>query len=188
MSRPALLTATSPRSSASISSRDEHGVAGLIVGWGIPTGLAPSARLGMLFLIAITMIWVGTLVGAVARSPDGVQGIAFVAIFPLTFVANTFVPVGGLPDGLRQVAEYNPISAWAAAVRTRFGNPTAIPRGRPGRWSTRWSPRSPGASRSSWSSSRSPCGPTANGRRAEVDEPPGAPLYSRRRARGLQSR
>ena len=50
-------------------------------------------------------------------------------MFPLTFIANTFVPVGGLPDGLRQVAEYNPISAWAAAVRTLFGNPTAIPDG-----------------------------------------------------------
>jgi hypothetical protein len=37
-----------------------------------------------------------------------VQGISFVTVFPLTFVANTFVPVSGLPDGLRQVAEYNP--------------------------------------------------------------------------------
>jgi ABC-2 type transport system permease protein len=105
-------------------------VAGLIVGWGITsTPLEALACFGLLFLIAISMIWLGTLVGVLARSPDGVQGIAFVAVFPLTFVANTFVPVGGLPDGLRQVAEYNPISAWAAAVRTLFGNPTAIPDG-----------------------------------------------------------
>ena len=103
-------------------------VAGVIVGWGInSTPLEALACFGLLFLIAITMIWVGTLVGVLARSPDGVQGIAFVAVFPLTFVANTFVPVSGLPEGLRQVAEYNPISAWAAAVRTLFGNPTAIP-------------------------------------------------------------
>jgi ABC-2 type transport system permease protein len=103
-------------------------VAGLIVGWGIgSTPLEALACFGLLFLIAITMIWVGTLVGTLARSADGVQGIAFVAVFPLTFVANTFVPVSGLPEGLRQVAEYNPISAWAAAVRTLFGNPTAIP-------------------------------------------------------------
>jgi ABC-2 type transport system permease protein len=105
-------------------------VAGLIVGWGITsTPLEALGCFGLLFLIAISMIWLGTLVGVLARSPDGVQGIAFVAVFPLTFVANTFVPVGGLPDGLRQVAEYNPISAWAAAVRTLFGNPTAIPDG-----------------------------------------------------------
>ena len=103
---------------------------GLIVGWGISSSaLEAVACFGLLFLIAIAMIWLGTLVGVLARSPDGVQGVAFVAIFPLTFIANTFVPVGGLPDGLRQVAEYNPISAWAAAVRTLFGNPTAIPDG-----------------------------------------------------------
>jgi ABC-2 type transport system permease protein len=103
---------------------------GLIVGWGISSSaLEALACFGLLFLIAIAMIWLGTLVGVMVRSPDAVQGIAFVAVFPLTFVANTFVPVGGLPDGLRQVAEYNPISAWAAAVRTLFGNPTAIPDG-----------------------------------------------------------
>lgn len=105
-------------------------IAGLIVGWGISSSaLEAVACFGLLFLIATAMIWLGTLVGVLVRSPDGVQGVAFVAVFPLTFIANTFVPVGGLPDGLRQVAEYNPISAWAAAVRTLFGNPTAIPDG-----------------------------------------------------------
>jgi ABC transporter DrrB family efflux protein len=103
---------------------------GLIVGWGISSSVLEAlACFGLLFLIAIAMIWLGTLVGVLVRSPDAVQGIAFVAVFPVTFVANTFVPVGGLPDGLRQVAEYNPVSAWAAAVRTLFGNPTAIPDG-----------------------------------------------------------
>jgi ABC transporter DrrB family efflux protein len=103
-------------------------VSGLIVGWGISSSaLEAIACFGLIFLIAITSIMLGTMVGVLARSPDAVQGIAFVAVFPLTFVANTFVPVGSLPDGLRQVAEYNPISAWAAAVRTLFGNPTAIP-------------------------------------------------------------
>jgi ABC transporter DrrB family efflux protein len=105
-------------------------VAGLIVGWGITsTPLEALGCFGLLFLLGITMIWLGTLVGVLVRSADAVQGIAFVAVFPLTFVANTFVPVSGLPDGLRQVAEYNPISAWAAAVRTLFGNPTAVPSG-----------------------------------------------------------
>jgi ABC transporter DrrB family efflux protein len=105
-------------------------VSGLIVGWGInSTALEALGGFGLLFLLAITMIWVGTLVGVLVRSPDAVQGIAFVTVFPLTFVANTFVPVSGLPEGLRQVAEYNPVSCWAAAVRTLFGNPTAIPSG-----------------------------------------------------------
>ncbi|MET0557044.1 MAG: ABC transporter permease [Solirubrobacterales bacterium] len=103
-------------------------VSGLIVGWGINSSPAEAlAGFGVIALLAVTMLWLGTLIGVVARSPDVVQGIAFVLIFPLTFVASTFVPVGGLPDGLRQVAEYNPVSCWAAAIRTLFGNPTATP-------------------------------------------------------------
>ena len=60
-----------------------------------------------------------------ARSPDAVQGFAFLIIFPLTFIANTFVPAGGLPSALQTVSNWNPVSAMVAAVRTLFGNPTA---------------------------------------------------------------
>jgi ABC-2 type transport system permease protein len=103
-------------------------VSGLIVGWRINSDpLEALACFGLLGLLAITMLWLGTLIGVIARSPDVGQGIAFLIIFPLTFVASTFVPVAGLPDGLRQIAEYNPVSCWAAAVRTLFGNPTATP-------------------------------------------------------------
>ncbi len=103
-------------------------ISGLLVGWQINS--SPAEALGgfaLVALLAVTMLWLGTLIGVIARSPDVVQGIAFLVIFPLTFVASTFVPVSGLPDGLRQVAEYNPVSAWAAAIRTLFGNPTATP-------------------------------------------------------------
>jgi ABC-2 type transport system permease protein len=48
-------------------------------------------------------------------------------VFPLTFLANAFVPAAGLPDGLRQIAMWNPISAVVAATRTLFGNPVATP-------------------------------------------------------------
>jgi ABC-type polysaccharide/polyol phosphate export permease len=46
-------------------------------------------------------------------------------VFPITFVSSVFVPAAGLPDGLRQFAEWNPISALATAVRDLFGNPVA---------------------------------------------------------------
>lgn len=103
-------------------------VSGLIVGWRIESDLLHAlAGFGVIALLAFTMLWVGALIGVVARSPDVVTGIGFVVVFPLTFVATTFVPVTGLPAGLRQFAEYNPVSCWAAAVRTLFGNPTATP-------------------------------------------------------------
>jgi ABC transporter DrrB family efflux protein len=103
-------------------------ISGLIVGWGINASVASAAAgYGLLLLIAALALWLGTLLGIVARSPDAVQGVAFLVIFPLTFISSAFVGTGTLPDGLRQVAEYNPISAMAAGVRTLFGNPTAIP-------------------------------------------------------------
>jgi ABC-type multidrug transport system permease subunit len=73
------------------------------------------------------MLWLGTLLGVTVRTPDAVTGVAFIVMFPLTFLANSFVPAGGLPDGLQTLAEWNPLSAVIAAVRTLFGNPTATP-------------------------------------------------------------
>ena len=105
-------------------------VTGLIIGWGVHSGFADAlAGVALLALFASAMIWLGTLVGVMVRTPDAVQGVAFMVIFPMTFLSNAFVPVSGLPNGLRQVAEYNPISAIVAATRTLFGNPTAIPDG-----------------------------------------------------------
>ena len=101
---------------------------GFIVGWSIDaSALDAIAGFALLVLFAGAMIWLGTLVGVIARSPDAVQGIAFMTVFPITFLSNAFVPAEGLPNGLQQVAEWNPISAIVAAVRTLFGNPTAVP-------------------------------------------------------------
>ena len=102
--------------------------AGLVVGWRIHTDVPHAAAgFGLLVLVAFTMLWVGMLLGTVARSADAVTGIVFIVIFPLTFVANAFVPAGTLPGVLQTVAEWNPVSALAAGLRTLFGNPTATP-------------------------------------------------------------
>ena len=101
---------------------------GLAVGWSIGSS-APEvvAAFVLLVLFAGATIATGTLLGLIARSPDAVQGLVFMAVFPLTFLSNVFVPAAGLPGGLQPVAEWNPISAVLAAVRTLFGNPTALP-------------------------------------------------------------
>jgi ABC transporter DrrB family efflux protein len=101
---------------------------GFAVGWSIDSSV-PDALAGALLLVAFAsaMIWLGTLLGVIARSPDAVQGFVFMTVFPLTFLSNAFVPAAGLPDGLQTVAEWNPISAVVAAVRSLFGNPMAVP-------------------------------------------------------------
>ena len=51
------------------------------------------------------------------------QQITFTTVFPLTFLSNVFVPTSTLPDFLRPIAEWNPVSLLTAAERHLFGNP-----------------------------------------------------------------
>lgn len=107
-------------------------LAGLLVGWRINTGIGEAiAGFALLGLFAMAMLWIGTAIGVGMRSPDSVQGIAFVIVFPLTFISNAFVPTAGLPPVLKTFAQWNPISALVAAVRTLFGNPLASTVGAP---------------------------------------------------------
>ena len=97
---------------------------GLIVGWRIRDGVLDAVA-GYLLLIgfAFAMIWVGVLLGSLVKTPEGVTGIAFAVLFPITFIASTFVPTTTMPGVLRTIAEWNPVTALADAVRILFGNP-----------------------------------------------------------------
>jgi ABC transporter DrrB family efflux protein len=100
---------------------------GLIVGWGIHTDvLHAAAGFAILLLFTLTMLWCGTLVGMLVRAPDAAQGLGFVVLFPLTFLANSFVPTQGMSSLVRTLADYNPLSAIVAAMRSLFGNPGAV--------------------------------------------------------------
>ena len=86
-------------------------VCGLLVGWRIDGGLLDAiAGYGLMLTFAFAMIWVGVLLGSVVGTPEGVTGLGFVALFPLTFLASTFVPVNTMPPALQTVAEWNPVS------------------------------------------------------------------------------
>ncbi|HVL04866.1 MAG TPA: ABC transporter permease [Acidimicrobiales bacterium] len=98
---------------------------GLLIGWRIRDGLV-SALLGylLLFAFAFAMIWVGVLLGSVVATPEGVQGIGFAVIFPITFMASTFVPTETMPGFLQTIAEWNPVTTLSNASRELFGNPS----------------------------------------------------------------
>ncbi|HEX5534809.1 MAG TPA: ABC transporter permease [Actinomycetales bacterium] len=102
---------------------------GLLVGWRIRTS-ALEALGGFLLLLvfAYAISWVMAWVGMLVPSPEVVNNAAFIVIFPLTFVANTFVPLNTLPGPLRTFAEWNPVSAVTQGARELFGN---IPPGTP---------------------------------------------------------
>jgi ABC-2 type transport system permease protein len=48
---------------------------------------------------------------------------ASILIFPVTTLSNVFVPTTGMPAWLRTIADWNPVSALAAAARHLFGSP-----------------------------------------------------------------
>ena len=101
---------------------------GLIVGWRIHSGVLDAlAAYGVMIAFSFAVIWIGVLLGSLVGTPEGVQGIAFVVIFPITFVASTFVPVGTLPGVLKAFAEWNPVTARAGALRHLFANPGGVP-------------------------------------------------------------
>ncbi len=101
-------------------------LAGLVVGWRTHSSpLDVAAAYGLMILFTFAMTWIGVLLGSSLPTPEAVQGVAFIAIFPLTFIASTFVPTESLPGVLQTFAEWNPISSLATALRDLFGNPTA---------------------------------------------------------------
>src|SRR4051794_19738368 len=97
-------------------------VCGLVVGWA-PHGsvLETAGAFGLLLLMAFAVTWAGVFLGLLVRDPDGADGIAMTFIFPAMFLSGIFVPVAGLPTPLRQIAEINPLTALATAVRELFG-------------------------------------------------------------------
>lgn len=104
-------------------------LAGLVVGWRIHSSIGQAvAGYALMFAFAFAVIWLGVLLAAAMKTPEGVQGVAFVFVFPITFVASTFVPTSTLPSVLETFAEWNPVSAVAGALRKLFDNPGATPR------------------------------------------------------------
>jgi ABC transporter DrrB family efflux protein len=102
---------------------------GLIVGWRIHTSPL-DALLGFLLLLlfAYAISWGMAVVALSIRTPEVYNNASTMVIFPVVFIANTFVDSSRLPGPLRVVAEWNPVSAVTQATRELFGNTnSAIP-------------------------------------------------------------
>lgn len=130
MSRPAVLVGrTASDVIYNVLSLLIMALTGLIVGWRIHT--SPIEAVGgflLLLTFAYAFSWVMAYVGLLVPSVEVINNASFIVIFPLTFIANTFVPSDNLPTVLRTFAEWNPVSAATQAARQLFGN---IPAGTP---------------------------------------------------------
>jgi ABC transporter DrrB family efflux protein len=96
---------------------------GLIVGWRVHTSLPEAVAAYLLILaFAYAISWVTAYVALLVRTPEVVNNACFVVIFPVTYIANTFVPSQTLPGPLEAFANWNPISTVTQAARELFGN------------------------------------------------------------------
>ncbi len=106
-------------------------ITGFVIGWRINSSI-PEAALGILLLLffSYAFSWVMALIGMSVRSPEIINNVSFLVLFPLTFLSNAFVPSETLPGPLRVFAEWNPVSALIQSTRELFGNvPAGIPAG-----------------------------------------------------------
>jgi ABC-2 type transport system permease protein len=82
---------------------------------------------GGLFGVTMTMLlvmacgwalsWIFALVGVSMKSARGVQGIAFLILFPLTFLSSAFVPTETMPGWLQAFVRINPVTHIISAAR-----------------------------------------------------------------------
>lgn len=97
--------------------------AGMVVGWQWHEGLGNVlAAIGLLLLLRLAFVWVGVYLGLVAGTPETVVAVQ-ILVWPIGFLSSVFVSPESMPAALGAVAEWNPLSSTAAAVRDLFGNP-----------------------------------------------------------------
>jgi ABC-2 type transport system permease protein len=91
---------------------------------GFIMGYRPDGGMGNVVFAALLVIvcswaisWIFAFFGVIARTASSVQGISMLALFPLTFLSNAFVPVNTMPDWLQWFVNINPISHLITAVR-----------------------------------------------------------------------
>lgn len=98
-------------------------VAGLLLGWRWHGSLASAlAAFGLLLLLRFALLWVGIFIGLSAKGPETVVSIQILE-WPIGFLSNVFVDPATMPAWLGAIAQWNPLSATAAAARALFLNP-----------------------------------------------------------------
>ena len=104
-------------------------ICGLLVGWRIHSSVGEAiGGYAVVLLFSFAMSWIAATIGLAVRSVEVAQSAGLIWLFPVTFVSNVFVPLSSMPSWLQPIAEWNPISTVALAIRTLFGN---IPEGVP---------------------------------------------------------
>ncbi|HCG46679.1 ABC transporter permease [Corynebacterium flavescens] len=96
----------------------------LLIGWR-PDTTPGNALLAfmILMLFRFAMLWIGLYIGYGAKSVESVAYIQ-ILVWPIAFFSSVFVNPATMPAWLGALAELNPVSATASAVRDLLGSAT----------------------------------------------------------------
>ena len=93
-------------------------ITGVIIGFTFHTSFLQAIEgVGLLLLFGYAFSWVLAFVGLLVSSPETVNSVGFIVVFPFTFISSAFVPVASMPSGLRDFAEVNPFTVVVDAIR-----------------------------------------------------------------------
>jgi ABC-2 type transport system permease protein/oleandomycin transport system permease protein len=93
-------------------------ITGVIIGFTFHTSvLLALAGVGLLLLFGFAFSWFFAFVGLLTSTPESANSIAFVVVFPLTFISSAFVPVDSMPAPLDAFAKVNPFTIMVDAMR-----------------------------------------------------------------------
>jgi ABC-2 type transport system permease protein/oleandomycin transport system permease protein len=71
----------------------------------------------VLLLFGYAFSWFFAFIGLLTSTPESANSVAFIAVFPLTFISSAFVPVSSMPEVLRAFANVNPFTIVVDAMR-----------------------------------------------------------------------
>lgn len=98
-------------------------ITGLAIGWRPHTAFCSVLSAYLLVLLyAFAFSWVGAFIALVTPNTQVAGSFGLLWMFPVTFVSSGFVASASLPGPLAAIAEWNPVSSLANALRTLFGN------------------------------------------------------------------
>ncbi len=96
---------------------------GLAIGWRWHHGPADAlAAVALLLLLRFALLWLGIWLALVAGRPETLVAVQ-ILVWPIGFLSSVFVAPETMPGWLGTIADWNPLSATAAATRELFGNP-----------------------------------------------------------------
>jgi ABC-2 type transport system permease protein/oleandomycin transport system permease protein len=93
-------------------------ITGVIIGFSFHTSVLNGiAGVGLLLLFGYAFSWFFAFVGLLTSTPESANSVAFIAVFPLTFISSAFVPVSSMPSVLKAFANVNPFTIVVDAMR-----------------------------------------------------------------------